>query len=257
MHTTIVVLLLAAACGTTRQVKALELQVSSLTTTVTVLESQIQTLEAKVSELENQRTNNEAASANPVREESASLLFQRIEELYQKGNTAEAVEKAREFEAEYSNTQVYLRKSKTLDELLVIGTAIPPTWSVNIEKVFQGQGQIDLDKGTTIVVFWEAWCPHCQRELPKLSDTLERFRDKGLKVVGFTRITKSASEIIVRDFLQAGAISYPIAKENGDLADLFRVTGIPAAAVVKEGIVVWRGHPARLTDTQITSFLDN
>ena len=31
----------------------------------------------------------------------------------------------------------------------------------------------------------------------------------------------------------------------------FNVSGIPAAAVVKDGKIVWRGHPARLTDEMI------
>jgi thiol-disulfide isomerase/thioredoxin len=257
MNPRILFLLLATGCGTARQVKALELQVSSLTTTVFVLEGQIQTLESKVSELETLRSAPQPDSVDPIREEAASQQYHRVESRLHEGKPAETAEAARQFAASYADTQVYKRNRKTLEEMMVLGTRVPQTWANNIEKTFQGEGQIDLIKGTTIVVFWESWCPHCQRELPKLSETYTRFNDQGLKVVGLTRITKSATEATVTTFIHERAIPFPIAKENGVLADYFHVQGIPAVVVVKEGIVVWRGHPARLTDTQITSFLRN
>jgi hypothetical protein len=36
------------------------------------------------------------------------------------------------------------------------------------------------------------------------------------------------------------------------MSNAYAVTGIPAAAVVKGGKVVWRGHPAQLTDEVLT-----
>ena len=50
-------------------------------------------------------------------------------------------------------------------------------------------------------------------------------------------------------------MTYPTAKENGDLSKHFNVSGIPAAAVVKGGKVVWRGHPGRLNDSMIDGWL--
>ena len=35
----------------------------------------------------------------------------------------------------------------------------------------------------------------------------------------------------------------------------FNVTGIPAAALVKEGKVIWRGHPGRLDDATIDKLI--
>jgi hypothetical protein len=39
------------------------------------------------------------------------------------------------------------------------------------------------------------------------------------------------------------------------MSDYFAVSGIPAAAVIKDGKVVWRGHPGRLTDDMINAWL--
>ena len=59
----------------------------------------------------------------------------------------------------------------------------------------------------------------------------------------------------VRSFIEDNGLDYPMAKETGALADYFNVKGIPAAALVKEGKIVWRGHPMRLTDEMLRGWL--
>ena len=39
------------------------------------------------------------------------------------------------------------------------------------------------------------------------------------------------------------------------MSSSFAVTGIPAAALVKDGKVVWRGHPARLDDALLDKLM--
>ena len=83
----------------------------------------------------------------------------------------------------------------------------------------------------------------------------EDFGPQGLQMVGLTKITRSATEEGVTAFIKENKLSYPMAKEGGDLSKTFNVSGIPAAAVVKGGKIVWRGHPGRLTDDQIKGWL--
>jgi hypothetical protein len=73
--------------------------------------------------------------------------------------------------------------------------------------------------------------------------------------VGVTRLTKNSTEETVKSFIAENSVSYPMAQENGELADYFGVRGIPAAAVVKNGKVVWRGHPARINDEMLKGWL--
>ncbi len=63
-----------------------------------------------------------------------------------------------------------------------------------------------------------------------------------------TRLLEGATVDSVWDFIDEHGITYPIAEGSGALADHFNVKGIPAAAMVRDGQVVWRGHPARLTE---------
>jgi thiol-disulfide isomerase/thioredoxin len=128
----------------------------------------------------------------------------------------------------------------------VVGKPTPEEW--HIEKWFQGEGEVDLDGSkTTLLVFWELWCPHCRRELPRLQKMWDDHKALGLQVVGVTRVTRTSTDDGVRAFLSKSSIAYPVAKVDGKLAEYFQVTGIPAAALVKDGQIVWRGHPIRLT----------
>ena len=61
----------------------------------------------------------------------------------------------------------------------------------------------------------------------------------------------------VDTFLKGKDVSYPVAKHDGKVNSEFGVGGIPAAAVVKDGVIVWRGHPARLKPEKLKSFLNN
>ena len=63
---------------------------------------------------------------------------------------------------------------------------------------------------------------------------------------------------VTRDFLAfmtERKVGYPVAKENGKTARYFNASGIPAAAVVKDGKIVWRGHPAKLNPQLLKTWL--
>ena len=127
---------------------------------------------------------------------------------------------------------------------------------MNIEQWFQGEGEVDISSGqATLLVFWEKWCPHCRREMPKLQATYEQFNSQGLQVIGLTKLSRNTAPDEISAFIDEQNVSYPIAKEDGSISEYFNVAGVPAAAVVKDGQIVWRGHPARLTDTMIQSWL--
>lgn len=233
--------LLLAGCATEDQVKKLE--------------ERIATMEKKVDELDKKGPAARSAGAptqappagNPEEEAAAGKLVEDMQAAMAAGKVDEAKAKADELNSKYAGTTTAMRAKKMTAELAVIGKAAPP--QLNVEKWFQGEGKVDLASNKpTLVVFWEVWCPHCKRSLPALELQWRRWRDQGVGVVALTRLTKSATEEGVREFLAAEHISYPIGQEDGEYAKLFSVSGIPAAAVIRDGVVVWRGHPNMLTD---------
>jgi thiol-disulfide isomerase/thioredoxin len=170
------------------------------------------------------------------------------------GNIDAAKAKLAQLKAKYASTTAYRRAKKVERELEVIGKAAPD--SLKVEKWLANQASIDFSSSSpTLLVFWEIWCPHCKREVPKMQKIYDDFGAQGLQMVGLTKITRSATEEKVQAFITENKLGYPLAKEGGDLSKAFNVSGIPAAAVVKSGKIVWRGHPGRLSDDMIKGWL--
>src|SRR5690606_14396437 len=152
-----------------------------------------------------------------------------------------------EFRKKYSGTQLAKKNQRNFEELSVLGKPTPANWK--IDKWFQGKGEVDFrSKKPILLVFWEEWCPHCKREVPKIQAIYEKNKSAGLSVIGLTKLSRSSTEEKVEALIKQNSITYPMAKESGELSSYFAVRGVPAAAVVKGGKVIWRGHPAIVTD---------
>ena len=234
-------------CATADQVHALEQRVD-------LLELELERQAAHPSIIINSDGSTTAAVQAPAGtggdEEVAATLLKEIQAKIASGKTLEAKKLFfDELRAKHGGTQVYKSRSvSTLEkELSVIGNKVSGAdISSNITKWFTTEGDLALESGVTLLVFFEEWCPHCKREVPKLMETYDTYRDKGLKVIGLTRVTKKSTDASVADLISANDVNYPIAKEDGKVAPKFNVSGIPAAAIVKDGVIVWRGNPARL-----------
>ena len=230
--------------------------VKALTEKVDALEKRIATMERNLTTQLSRISQQLAAggAANPAAEAEAQTALAAVNQLIASGNSTKAKEDMTAFMQKYGNTQAAKSARRTYQELQIVGKASPEDWG--IEKWFQGETEIDLTgEGTKLVVFWETWCPHCQREVPKLQALYDSLKGDGLQLVGLTKINKSATEEKVAEFIKTKSLSYPIAKENGSATQYFGVSGVPAAAVVKDGKVIWRGHPARLSEAQLKGWL--
>lgn len=217
------------------------------------LQQKVADLEKKVAELEARPAAPAVPGAANAEEESAAAeLLKAATKANESGDYDEAKAKIKELKDKYGATRAAKAAARLESELEIIGK---DAGKMQVEKFFQGD-LASLDDGTTLLVFWEVWCPHCKREVPKLTETYDKFNSKGLKMVGLTKLTRDITEEQVISFLAENKVTYPIAKEQGDaMSQNFGVRGIPAAAVVKDGKVVWRGHPARLTDSMIEGWL--
>lgn len=224
-----------------------------------VLEQRVADLETKVAELEKRPAVAEAApgaakaaeGASAEDEEKAAEIFREANELVTKMDYDGAKAKLAMLASDYPTTRATRSSRRLQSELEVIGAA---AGDLEIEKWFQGNSNMN-DGKATLLVFWEVWCPHCRREVPAVQATFDKYNSKGLNLVGVTKVTKSSTDEKVQEFITENNLTYPIAKETGTLSERFGVRGIPAAAVVKDGKVVWRGHPARLNDAMFEAWL--
>lgn len=225
------------------------------------LEEKIAALEAEMNErltameMSVDKKIDDAIQEIAQRETRATAAFREINALVSKGQHKDAKVKMDEFTKKYAGTDAAKKAASIQRELAVIGKKAPSEFE--IQKWYAGEGEItSLDgPGTTLIVFWEEWCPHCKREVPKMKETYARLQADGLKVIALTQITKRSTDETVTAFVQKNSLEFPIAQEPGKIKSYFNVSGIPAAAVVKDGEIVWRGHPARLSDTILKGWL--
>lgn len=237
-------LLFIAGCATSERVQEMEDRLAEL-------EAAVEKLEAAPAAT---RAANGAPAVDTAKEEAAVNIYKEINELLQSNKVAEAKAKLAQMEREYSDTRAWRRARKTAQELAVVGKDAPA--SMNIEQWFQGEGEVDISSSQpTLLVFWEKWCPHCRREVPKLQATYEQYKPQGLQVIGLTKLSRNTAPDDISSFIDEQNVGYPVAKEDGSISEYFNVSGVPAAAVVKDGEIVWRGHPARLTDDMIEGWL--
>ena len=112
-----------------------------------------------------------------------------------------------------------------------------------------------MSSGVSLVVFWEKWCPHCRRELPEMEATYQEYKDR-MGFVALTKQSKNTTDEAVQEFIDEHSLTYPMGKEDGSMSNAYAVSGIPAAAVVKDGKVVWRGHPGSLSNDMLDGWLN-
>lgn len=240
---------------------ASEIDLKTLADKIDAVDKRIQNLErtlaARLTKLERSVAAGGAGGAagpSPAVEAEAQKAYASINTLVGQGDFAKAKTEMATFMGKYAATNTAKQARRLNIELGVIGKSAPTDWG--IERWFQGESDIDLasDK-TTLLVFWEVWCPHCKREVPKIQELQTKFAAEGLQIVGLTKINKSSTPEKVTAFIAGEGITYPIAKEDGSLSRHFSVSGVPAAAVLKGGKVVWRGHPAKLSQDMLKSWL--
>jgi thiol-disulfide isomerase/thioredoxin len=191
-----------------------------------------------------------SAPASSAEEEAATKLMNEIQEARKGGDYATAKAKLAELTGKYASTRAGKVAGRMAAEINLVGSDAKP---VEAASWYTKQASLS-DAPTTVLVFWEEWCPHCKREVPKLPEMQAKFKDKGVQVIALTKVTKSSTDEKVQAFIKENKLEgIPMGKEaEGAMSNAYAVTGIPAAAVVKDGKVVWRGHPAQLTDEVLT-----
>ncbi len=215
------------------------------------MQQKLTDLETRVAAVEKKVEEGGGAASGEDRDQAAIALYREAQTLSSQNKNEEAKAKYKDCVDNFGDTKVARACAAQLRQLEVVGAEIADLKDIEWLK---GQGAL-ADSKATLVVFWEVWCPHCKREVPKLQETYSKFKDKGFNVIGLTKMTRGKTKDDVMSFIDEQSLSYPVGKEDGSMSDFFGVQGVPAAAVVKDGKVVWRDHPARITDAMIEAWI--
>ena len=74
--------------------------------------------------------------------------------------------------------------------------------------------------GQVVVVnFWGTFCPPCKKEIPDLSAAYDKYKDKGLMVLGVMTDTPDDQELL--NFSSDFQMTYPIVRSSSDIQVAF------------------------------------
>jgi cytochrome c biogenesis protein CcmG/thiol:disulfide interchange protein DsbE len=94
-------------------------------------------------------------------------------------------------------------------------------------------------KGKVVVVnFWATWCGPCRVEIPGFVSVYEKYKNKGLEIVGISLDQKGWSAL--RPFIERNKITYPVVLDNGEVASRYGdIRSIPTTFIVdRKGNIV-------------------
>ncbi|HET6516119.1 MAG TPA: TlpA disulfide reductase family protein [Thermodesulfovibrionales bacterium] len=90
-----------------------------------------------------------------------------------------------------------------------------------------------------LLEFWATWCPPCRESIPELNRLYDKYRDKGLTVIGISMDKGGDVSSTVGSFMKEQGVVYPVLIDDGKVSALYGVTSIPAMFIVdKEGKMV-------------------
>jgi cytochrome c biogenesis protein CcmG/thiol:disulfide interchange protein DsbE len=98
-----------------------------------------------------------------------------------------------------------------------------------------GQTTLDMSKlrGHVVVLdFWATWCGPCQAEAPIVNALSQRFKDKGVVVVG---VNTSDAEGLAAKYAQKKGLTFPIVYDaDNSIANKYGVDNLPTLIVVSK-----------------------
>jgi len=114
-----------------------------------------------------------------------------------------------------------------------------PTYP-GLDKEFDIQGNFNPDESDILlIIFWEEWCPHCDKMMQKVEKLYRQYHNYGIDMVGVTELSKTSNLDNCKIFIKGRNISFPIIKENGKASKHFNATGVPSIRLVYRGKLIW------------------
>lgn len=90
---------------------------------------------------------------------------------------------------------------------------------------------------------WATWCHPCRTEIPELIAIQERYRARGLELIGVSVDAEGArADDDIRSFMREFRMNYPIWRDPGErISSEFLIVGVPATFLIdRDGVIRWR-----------------
>lgn len=114
-----------------------------------------------------------------------------------------------------------------------------------------------------IFEFWATWCGPCLAAMPHMEQLHQAFKDNPrMQIIGVNVMDRKTPEAL-KEFIKnrPTPLNYTMAvdvdgkKTREKWLEPLKVNGIPHAFAVKNGQLIWRGHPAQLSEKTMQAML--
>lgn len=114
-------------------------------------------------------------------------------------------------------------------------------------------------RGNAVIInFWHSICTHCQREVPVLVAAYEKYRKRGLVIIGVN--ISEDEEQPARDFVKRYKLTFPVGHDTGDIGLLYAVKSMPIMSTMifidKAGNLVER-YTGELTEEEFLQRIED
>jgi len=112
----------------------------------------------------------------------------------------------------------------------------------------------DLRGQVVVVNFWASWCIPCKDEAPVLQAAWEKYRDRGVVILGVAYVDTPTNSLA---FIDEFSITYPNASDAGTrVSDAYHITGVPETFIIDRDGNIAQFYYAQVTEPTLSNTLD-